>query len=611
MTVFPAPMPAEQARAVLRLLAEFGLIRIGRDGDSYGPVQAATELLDLLERRAEATDEHRRALLDQLVALFASRPALWSGHLADQVRRLLTVLLEQSDLRRADRSDTYLDVLHTLATTPDGLTAAELDGVGLDGAEWVVQVLRTPGLVRNAGPEHDHYRVWLPIRRLLGDLANPGEIDAPEYPRELHTLRRLLDRVPDPADLTRALTGLAGELAESLERLRAIEGSALHRDAERGPLWEPAPTSYGAILLAVRDTPGINTTDLATRLGVPQEYALSSARRLARLGLVQLTHRAVGGEYYLLRTGVAELITALEDPGHNTGAYRAALLDLAELLMRELRDRPSLSGLAAAVAPLRELAESPLEATARVDVLYEPPVVSYLDLLVAIGASPGSGAFEIAKLLSTTPEFARGDLVLRMAPGLVTYTRRVMNWKGRYLVVTPEGSTWAEPEYTSYQRTKFLFELTELGQAFLSALRDPEAVPGPRDRAALHRAALLLRRNPGHRDRISIDALVDAIVRLLSPAEPTAPAEPTEDAPPTRQMSLRGLLALVAAQDRFRTSAELGVHDGALKRRLARLADWGLLERDYAADHTPRYRMPEHPRQLLHDMDYRATVADR
>src|SRR5882757_1913871 len=118
MTVFPAPMPAEQARAVLRLLAEFGLIRIGRDGDSYGPVQAATELLDLLERRAEATDEHRRALLDQLVALFASRPALWSGHLADQVRRLLTVLLEQSDLRLADRSDTYLDVLHTLATTP-------------------------------------------------------------------------------------------------------------------------------------------------------------------------------------------------------------------------------------------------------------------------------------------------------------------------------------------------------------------------------------------------------------------------------------------------------------------------------------------------------------
>jgi GNAT superfamily N-acetyltransferase/DNA-binding HxlR family transcriptional regulator/predicted transcriptional regulator len=592
-TVLPGPV--EHTHAVTELLAEFGLIRVGHG--SFGPVQRVTALLGLLDSRAEITDETLRALLDEVAALLASRPALWDEPITARARQLLALLTTLSELGlAAPGPDTYLDALHTLAATPAGIGIDR--ATGLDDA--VLATLRTARLVTLAGRDADIYRVRLAVRRLLGDLANPGEIDEPDYQRELAPLAELLARTPIDGD------GAAAELAAVVARLRDTEGSPLHPDADRGAPWKPGPTSYGALLLTIRDRPGINSIDLATTLGVPERYARTSARRLARLGLIQITHRAVGGEYYLLRAGAAEQITALENPNQATGAYRTALLDLAELLMREQPHRPSLRTLAAAVQTLRGMDDSPLEATAHVDDLHEPPVVSFLDLLVAIGVAPGSGSRELARLLGTSPEFVGAETVFRLVPGLVRRTRRVMQWRGHTTVMPPLDSQWvSDPEDASPYRTKFVYQLTELGELLPAALRDPTAaLPDPRDRAALHRVGLLLRRNPG-RDRIDWTALIDAIAQMLTPVESV------EIQPLTRESTLRATLDAVAAADGFVTADELaGSEDRVVRLRLARLAEWGLLELEHAADHTPRYRMPDHTRQLLHDLDYRVTILD-
>ncbi len=591
---------AEQASAVVDLLAGSGLLRVGAGGDTYGPVQRATALLHRVTERADVADETLRALLGETAALLASRPALWDERITRRAAQLLALLVELPELGlRSGAPDTRLDVLHMLAATPDGVVRAGWDGA--DQAE--LMTLRDAGMVVVAGHGRSHWRVRPEVRRLLGDLANPDEVDEPGYRRELAALAELLSREAAGGG---AAGAPADGLAELVARLRTTDGSPLHPDADRGALWEPGPGSDGAVLLAVRDRPGVNTVDLATALGVSEDYASSSARRLARIGLVQVTHRAGGGEYYLLRPPVLELVAALENPDRTTGAYRAALLDLADLLMRDVSHRPSLARLAETVQALRGMDDSPLEATARVDELYEPPLVSYLDLLTAIAASPGSGVFELARALGVSTEFLRGELVQRMVPELVGSTRRVLYFPWRDLVIAPSDSLdTPEVETAHPSRTKFTYELTELGMLLLAALRDPEAVlADPRDRAVLHRAGLLLRLNPG-RDRIRWAALLDAVARLL------APSAPVEVRPVTRRTTPRGILDAVAAADGWVTALELvGTDDPVVTRKLGRLAMWGLLELAHAADGRALYRAPEHTVALLHDLDYRATIVD-
>jgi 8-oxo-dGTP pyrophosphatase MutT (NUDIX family)/predicted transcriptional regulator len=589
--VLPPSMSADAASALLALLAELGLIRVGHGGDTYGPMQWVTTLLARTDARAEVTDDGMRALLGEVAALLASRPALWDERISARVRELLALLAGVPQLGLSPGPDTYLDLLHALAATPGGTGPGEWDGLEVAA----IEVLHEAGLV-TVGRD-SRYRVGPSIRRLLGDLANPDEIDEQRYRRELATLAGLLGWW-EPAAGER----IVADLATLVARLRTIEGSPLHPDADRGGLADPAPTSYGAVLLAVRDDPGINASGLVTALrALDSSSARTAARRLARLGLVQVTHRGVGGESYTLRPGVSELLTALEDPKRATDpVYRAVLLDLAELLMRE--QRPALRTLADAVHTLRGMDMGPLESTSRIDDLYELPLVSFLDVLVAIGAMPGSGRLEIALALGASPEFVRGAMVRKLVPRLVTPTRRVMIVGYRSLVVDPRdrSASGAHPA-----RTKFTYELTPLGQTFLAALREPEAaLPDPLDRAALHRIALLLRRNPG-RDRLDLDSLIDAIVRLLDPADPDPiPLQ-------TSRTSLRDLLDAVAAAGPSRTVDLAGWNDPAIRVRLARLASWGLLDVAHVGNRTSFYRMPEHTRHLLHDLDHRVALLDR
>ncbi|GAA1228649.1 trypsin-like peptidase domain-containing protein [Pseudonocardia alaniniphila] len=608
------PGSAEQARMVLDRLVASGLLRAGRSGDTYGPVDRVIALLERVAARDGLADGPVRALLDETAAVLSTRPALWQESTADQMARLLTLLtaLPELGVQAGAGAPTYLDLLHTVGTTPAGVGAGELSSALPGGAASdvtaAISVLRAAGLVQLDVQDGVRHLLAVPVRRVLGDLAYRDEIEEQDYRRELDALLGLLRQVPSAAD------GAADRLGAVVTRLRTIEGSPLHPDADRGGLWEPGPTSYGAVLLAVRRSPGVNTVGLARMLDLPVGSVRHTARRLTTLGLVQITHRAGGGDSYLLRTSVLALMDALTDPAEIVEpAYREALLDLAELLMSEGLSRPSLAELATSVARLRETPESPLETDGRVHELYEPPPVSYLDLLLAIGAVPGSGSSEIARVLGTSADLVRGATVHRIGPRMVTVTRRVQRLDesitgGGFLILAEPGWGYApDPESASPSRTKFTYELTELGRDFLAALRDPGTVADPHDREALHRAALLLRRNPG-RDRFPMDALIDSIARLLDRGEIDSAGIPVV----TRETSLRGTLDAVAAAGGFVGGDDLArQHAGAVKLRLARFADWGLLEMQHASDGTSLYRMPEHTRRLLHDLDHRVSVLDR
>jgi DNA-binding HxlR family transcriptional regulator len=595
-TALGAPLPVDQARAVLAVLAEFGLLRAGAD-DGFGPVRWVTELMARVADRRTVAEPWELAVLERVAALLSTRPALWNPTVLENVRQLLVILLGDPVLAR-DTPPVHLDVLHTLAASPAGMDVTALDVA----ARRVVPVLRDAGLVTDLGA--GRFRVGSPVRRLLGDLANLEEIRETghlDYARELRSLAGLLNR------RLRA-RGVGGPLGEAVARLRVTEGSPLNPDTDRGPLWQPDPNSYGGLLLAIRDRPGATSTDLETRLGLPANQIRASARRLARLGLVQLVHTPAGGEYYLLRGDARAQISDLEHPDDAEGAYREALLELAELLMHAHRDRPSLAELGRAVRALRDRDESPLEATARHDELYEPPVASLLDILFAIGARPASGVLELSLTLGVHKEFVRGELTERLVPVLVTRTRKAMDWGHTYLVVRDS----LDPDTTSPHRSKFLHTLTPLGEMFLAALREPElALPEDRDRAALHRIAVLLRRNPGH-DRLDWPAILAAVRRLFA----AAPTEDTGSRPPpglrTIAATLRATLDAVAATpDGVSTATLEGLPEyRGLLIRLSRLASWGLLEQLTEGSRV-RYRMPEHTRALLHDLDFRATFTDR
>jgi hypothetical protein len=131
-----------------------------------------------------------------------------------------------------------------------------------------------------------------------------------------------------------------------------------------------------------------------------------------------------------------------------------------------------------------------------------------LDLLVAIGARPGSTLAELSNVIGVRLSYDQGLKIRNTAPGLVRATR----W----------GAVGSGSAPTSAGRGRpFVYELTSLGERFVAALRDPEAALSDwRDRAALHHIGLLLRGNSA-RDPGYWLALSAAVELLLAPAEPT------------------------------------------------------------------------------------------
>jgi hypothetical protein len=174
------PVPGEQARAVMGLLAEFGLVRVGHGGDSFGPVARVNALLgpdvDLSNEARGAVD-----------AVLMTHPGLWDEQLFARVRLLLTQLRGVSELGLTDSGSTnYLDALYVLAATPYDIEIGEVTGVD----PVAFEALYKARLVVSEGPDRSLVRVRQPTRHLLGNLANLGDIEDPDYRRGLKSWRR-------------------------------------------------------------------------------------------------------------------------------------------------------------------------------------------------------------------------------------------------------------------------------------------------------------------------------------------------------------------------------------------------------------------------------------
>ncbi|HEY4419008.1 MAG TPA: hypothetical protein VGN22_05810, partial [Pseudonocardia sp.] len=598
------PVAREVARALMRQLADLGLVRAGVDGDTFGPVQQVLDLLAQVDRRDNETDPLVHRLLDAVAAVLSVRPALWAAQLPEALSPLadapswtpgealgplVRLFRERPELAlHGNRPVTYLDVLHTIAASPSGV-AAEGDAAAL-------RALDAAGLVRLVGGQN--YRLERAARRLLGDLAHPGEVDESGYRHELTGLKQLLERIPGADD------GVAYEIAAATTRTSAAEGSPLNAGSGSSALVEPGPHSYGAVLLAIRDNPGVHGSALVDILDSGPMSVRRGMHKLARAGLVEVTSRD-GGDSYLVARQVLRLLTALADPSRFDDEVRRALRDLAGVLMREGSERPSLQELARAVHGVRTLPGNPFGLPAQANELYTPPTVSYLDLLGAIRALPGAGTGEIALALETDARsLSRGRWLLDLAPRFVRVTRRVLQMNARgQLHLMPDDTSQAASVHPS--RTKYLYELTPLAEAFLDVVGEPALVADERDRRALERAITLLRRNPGI-DRFSMGELLDAVARILEPA-------PAAEIPlQSREMPLRGTLDAVAAAPGAVTVVDVaGMDDPVIRTRLVRFARWGLLTVVRTTGGHFAVAMPEDTRQLLHDLDHRATVRDR
>ncbi|WP_211261654.1 helix-turn-helix domain-containing protein [Pseudonocardia acaciae] len=591
----------------LATLAAWGLVHRGPDtrpgGRSstwlYTLPEHTRALLALLDDPTTVRDPRAQRVLRALADWFSSPAAL------------------DRDGQRTTRIATTLDAARALPGSPlpppashvaPNSLRATLDAVTAEGST-ITEVAAATGL----GPGPTSRRLatltnWDLLRRepntRPGASANEWLYVLPDHTRALLTLLDNPDRHPSDFG-RRALRTLAEHLRDSASlkpdaATTAKIAAALDavRAIPNGPLPPPTghvPTNSLRATLEAATPEGRTAAEIAEATGLGVDVVGARLTALTHLGLLERTPNTRPGAnprewLHHLPEHTRTLLDLLDNPANHPAPARRALSTLADLLRAPATLRPGTAHaakLASALDTVRAIPNGPLPAPAA------PPAVSPRAMLDTVRAAEhGITAGELAHRTGIEPRLARRWLTTLTRLGLLDRapdTRPGGNPK-RWLYTVPDRTT------------------------LLLTLADNPAGQGFRAKRALRSVHVLLARPVGTElDADTVTALDTALsaVRALPGGPLPAAGEPASPHTVRTVLDAIGDQGVTAVE--LAGALRVGAH--VARRRLALLAEWGLLER--APNTRPganrrewRFHLPEHTRALLADLDDTGRATD-